>query len=671
MGYMSRFLRPLIFVAFLTPASLMAFPVSASADARTYYVDGARGSDAAEGTSTKPLQTISRAAAVVHPGDTVLVRSGRYREQVQLTTNSRGVTYRGTGNAMPIVDGQGVRRWGFLSWGNAPGVVIEGFEVTRQRFAGVEIEGNSHGAIVRNNRIHDVHDPKGLFSLGFRGGEGTRGLRVENNTIYSIGPGGESMGVMLIKTRDAVVHGNLIYLCRKEGIRDWAGLDNRITSNRTLLNWVGIALNGSAGTVVENNYSYSNVIGFNPKHVSDPGFQREWGLDSPRWTRISHNIAYANTGASVVLGGNAPVLDYLDVRDNVFAQPGTVQIHDFPGSRGSHVSFDRNIYLQQAKSKAVLYFDDWTDPHPNVLNDIASMRRAFGWERHGQVAALTSVDPAAGEIAYSGSQRRPRFFARGLKSVGLSWRRFPMVATASSIRPSWAGVGGASDGRSGSYWMSTPGETSGWVDFDLGVRRSFNMIVLDVFSHWDPRNVKGYDFAVSRDGRKYRSVLRGSNPDPAGSSFKYQLRSRVNARYLRFRMRSNFGGKGLIFSDLGVGMLRTGAGSVSKPRLRRPAGSARQPSRSRRIRAGVRGKLPRLGMHCLRGVRVDLRLRGRVLARGNARIHRGCRYSRSLSFRVGKLPRRMRSRRARVVLNAVASLPDGRHSPARRIRVHR
>ncbi|HZA73576.1 MAG TPA: DUF1565 domain-containing protein, partial [Propionibacteriaceae bacterium] len=41
------------------------------------------GSDHAEGSPDQPLRTISRAAALAEPGDTVVVHGGEYREWVK------------------------------------------------------------------------------------------------------------------------------------------------------------------------------------------------------------------------------------------------------------------------------------------------------------------------------------------------------------------------------------------------------------------------------------------------------------------------------------------------------------------------------------------------------------------------------------------------------------
>jgi len=71
--------------------------VATAAEARTIVVSPA-GNDAAAGNAEKPLRTISAAASLAQPGDTILVKPGVYRERV---TPPRGgepgkpITYRG------------------------------------------------------------------------------------------------------------------------------------------------------------------------------------------------------------------------------------------------------------------------------------------------------------------------------------------------------------------------------------------------------------------------------------------------------------------------------------------------------------------------------------------------------------------------------------------------
>ncbi len=94
--------------------------------------------------------------------------------------------------------------------------------------------------------MHDVHSG-GLWSYGIvLGWNGTPGLVhdvvVSDNRIYDVGPGGESMGIWLLFAEHMTVEDNEVFLVRKEGIRDWGGLQNTFIGNRLYLNWCGITL---------------------------------------------------------------------------------------------------------------------------------------------------------------------------------------------------------------------------------------------------------------------------------------------------------------------------------------------------------------------------------------------------------------------------------------------
>jgi len=72
--------------AFLLLVTMM-FALSMLSSAKEYYVDANGGKDAAEGSSEAPFATIQKAADVVNPGDTVIIRPGIYYENVELKTN--------------------------------------------------------------------------------------------------------------------------------------------------------------------------------------------------------------------------------------------------------------------------------------------------------------------------------------------------------------------------------------------------------------------------------------------------------------------------------------------------------------------------------------------------------------------------------------------------------
>ena len=74
---------------FFRCAGWLALLLSASVQAATYEVAqrNPQASDDGDGTRERPWKTISRAAAKVAPGDTVVIRDGTYREQVVCKTS--------------------------------------------------------------------------------------------------------------------------------------------------------------------------------------------------------------------------------------------------------------------------------------------------------------------------------------------------------------------------------------------------------------------------------------------------------------------------------------------------------------------------------------------------------------------------------------------------------
>ena len=158
------------------------------------------------------------------------------------------------------------------------------------------------------------------------------------------GRAASAKGILLTNTRDTEVSDNEIQSVRKEGVRDYYGLDNVIKDNRISLCTTGIEFGSAVGATAVNNYLHDNVNGFFPKHTSERPALAYWGLAEPRWTRIWHNTVYRSTNAAVAIAINAPAADYLDVRNNVFSGAGSTFIADAPWARGSHIVVDGNAY---------------------------------------------------------------------------------------------------------------------------------------------------------------------------------------------------------------------------------------------------------------------------------------------------------------------------------------
>lgn len=570
-------------LALASTAVALSLAAPANAAASTYFVSP-DGSDAAVGTSDAPFQTIGKGASMARRGDTVFVTSGRYPETVTLNGGARGVTFRGIGPAPPIVDGAQKREFGFQIH-SADDVVIENFEVTGQTKIGINTDGSSN--TITENLVHDVGSMAIATSTGIRVAKSANTL-VADNTVHSIGPGGESMGIWLVQSTETEVADNTVYLVRKEGVRDWQGLRNTIRDNRLFLNFTGVSLNTSTGSLVVNNYVYDNTLGIVAKHLSYETVLSYWQLGTPEWSQIWHNTIWRSTGTSMNIGQSGEPLDYLDVRNNIFEDAGLAYVRDVPTLRGPNVIMDGNAYAHSSASgrPEFLYKDGWGDG--DGISAWDAYRQQLGWEEHGLQLDPALTAPAEGNLDYledspaaAGSLELPdslgaQLGARGLPPATTMWTPYAMTAVDSSSADTWwtrTHLEGTADDNQLSYWLSSTNSDE-YVTYDFGQARMFDYLVLTVFSHWDRRNIRGYRFEVSDDNISWRPALKGVNPDSAGSSYKYALPQPATARYLRFTMVDTFCksygpreecGPYFVFSDLKAGSLSGGSTPSTAP----------------------------------------------------------------------------------------------------------
>jgi hypothetical protein len=560
----------------------------AVADAHVYYVSAGAGNDAGPGSAGQPFATIGHAADAARPGDAVMVGPGVYHEQVTLGSRDARVTFRGYGSSRPVVAGDGVRRFGFQVLTRQ--ATVDNFEISGQTDYGVYLVGGSNA--VTGNFIHNVGAYGNQYGKGVWDGFGDHD-RISGNVIRSIGPGGEAMGVMLADAHDVDVADNTIYLVRKEGVRDWQGMDNTIERNRVFLTWSAIDPIEATGSEVVDNYVYDNTWGFSPKHTSDAPTLQYWHLTAPRWTRFWHNTVYRSSEASIALGENAPVGDYLDVRDNVFDDAGAAHLFDDPGGRAADMIVDGNAYV----GPGYLYHSGWNF-QTGGYTSLSQLTAQLGWEQHGVVLPQAAVSD--GTVSAAGAVELPdgaQLGAGGFPAPIGYWTPYQMRAVGSSSQGSWwtaHHLQDSADGRQQTYWLTNTGQDE-WVTYDLGRRLPINLIVLDVFGHYDNRDVRGYRFATSDDGVHFTTVLAGTNPDSEGSSYKYELPRTVTARYLRFTLVDTFCssytprsgcGSYFVLSDLRAGLLSGG-------RPLHPAGRprcARVRRRARRVACRVRAR---------------------------------------------------------------------------------
>src|SRR2546421_775917 len=138
-------------VAVLTLAGMLAPMQAATAATSTLYVGGAGCSPPGDGTQAQPFCTISQAAAVAVAGQTVLVSSGTYTQNVTPTnsgTSGNPITFQAAPGATATVTGA---THGFTissrSW-----ITINGFTVTGTTSSGIYL-WNSSNITVSGNTV--------------------------------------------------------------------------------------------------------------------------------------------------------------------------------------------------------------------------------------------------------------------------------------------------------------------------------------------------------------------------------------------------------------------------------------------------------------------------------------------------------------------------------------
>lgn len=178
-------------------SSPTASPVAVMTAARRYYVDTS-GSDANAGTSGAPLKTIRRAAELVRPGDSVLVRAGAYSGSDRIVSLTRSgipgawITFRSEQKWKAIVDGRNGAS--LVAWYFGPGVAyvqVEGFEIRGLREHGFDTYGGGvHDVRIVRNRVHHIGRNCTDTSNGRTGaslGAGTHRVTLDGNVWHDIG----------------------------------------------------------------------------------------------------------------------------------------------------------------------------------------------------------------------------------------------------------------------------------------------------------------------------------------------------------------------------------------------------------------------------------------------------------------------------------------------------
>lgn len=178
------------------------------APAATYYVSP-DGSDSNSGTMGSPFQTIQKAANIVNPGDTVIVRDGVYTDTdkdgniVFLTrggTSGNWVVFRAEHKWGAVLDGQNHSTLTGWPVQNSGYIRIENFEFRNLKGGNLHAGEGAHDIYFYGNKVHDsgrVQVPCNAPSVAGQGCGGyvattAYNITFDSNIFYRLGrlPGG-------------------------------------------------------------------------------------------------------------------------------------------------------------------------------------------------------------------------------------------------------------------------------------------------------------------------------------------------------------------------------------------------------------------------------------------------------------------------------------------------
>jgi parallel beta-helix repeat protein len=306
------------------------------------YVDAALGNDANPGDSAQPFQTIQQAAAVVNPGDWVVVRNGVYTGGTTVLTAGRGgtatnyVVFAAQHRGGAVIDGQN-NTSDIAVRINGNYVRIQGFEV-RNTVHGIQLATSAHDVQIAQNNIHDIgrtcttttNGQSGIYSE-------SNNLLVEQNVIYNIGRLGEG-------ERGCTYGGNNV----------WVNHDH------------GIYLKGS-NIIIRNNVFYNNARGWSIQM---------YGATVDQVSIVNNTFAFPNPYKSGQIIVAEPMSNSI-IANNIFYQPlnGGIEFDAADGGSASNVTVANNITssgpVSTGFTTGVTFSSNLDNTDPLLVNPLA------------------------------------------------------------------------------------------------------------------------------------------------------------------------------------------------------------------------------------------------------------------------------------------------------------
>ena len=374
------------------PAALIAFLllVSFQSRATTYYVDKNKpnASDSNPGTQNEPWATIQKGIDVAQAGDTVFINSAVYNEQLTMkrsgNTSEGYITFVGTGNPKPVIDGTG-KSDKLINWKGVPDggeqknyIVFDGFEIKNASKWAFWIEGDHN--IIKNCEIHETgHTAVQLITGSFN--------TFSNNEIYNTGWNAISWesnnsGTGIRADHNIIEHNylhnidhhNAVNGFPHEGSGNWdefGGVGNIVRFN-TIINCLqGIYVRYEKDMEIYGNLIV-NIFGYQGIHFHVTSGDNSSTYDSN--SKIYNNII-ANCQQNGIFNTNAK---NLDIKNNIFYNNTTNGFSDIEFKSGTESAdniLDYNLYYGETSSQKQINLYGTTYTIPEI--------QALGMETHG------------------------------------------------------------------------------------------------------------------------------------------------------------------------------------------------------------------------------------------------------------------------------------------------
>ena len=412
--------RRIAVAAVLGIVAALVPPFYAAAAASALYVGGAGCSDSGPGTQAQPFCTISKAAAVATAGQTVLVSSGTYTEDVTPAnsgTAGNPITFQAAPGATATITGAAdAFTISGRSW-----ITISGFTITGTTSSGIYLSSASNITVSGNRVTASGQRVQGANAVGIYVG-GTSNSTISGNTVDN----NSATGIYLTQGSTGVtVQGNEASFNAYGWERNANGIDVRAPGNTIIKNVVhdnedsGIQFYpGGNNNVAADNLSYHNmgittVQLVNCDHPTTGNtsdcFTGDHGIDDLAVTgnQITGNTVYANKTAGInVEGIPAGTPSGFVIKNNVSVD-NAINCPDGAGGTTTCPATKGNIRVDSTSGTGTVLDRDvmWLDG-PGYMatwgntsyRTLSAFQAASGQEPNGKQSNPGFVNPSAGNF---------------------------------------------------------------------------------------------------------------------------------------------------------------------------------------------------------------------------------------------------------------------------------